>query len=53
MQIDRRSFTSSLLAAAAATIAPPVRAADAARQPARNVVLVHGLFADEPFNRAK
>jgi pimeloyl-ACP methyl ester carboxylesterase len=45
MQIDRRSFTSSLVATAAAAMASPFRAAGAV-PPARNVVLVHGLFAD-------
>ena len=47
MQIDRRTFTSSLLATAAATTLPrSVQAKEAVSPPARNVVLVHGLFAD-------
>jgi len=46
MQIDRRSFTSSFLATAATGIAPSVHAVDILPRPARNVVLVHGLFAD-------
>ncbi len=47
MQINRRTFTSSLLTAAAATILPQSVQAQGATSPsARNVVLVHGLFAD-------
>jgi len=47
MPIDRRIFTSSLLATAAATsLAPSAQTEAAVSPPARNVVLVHGLFAD-------
>jgi pimeloyl-ACP methyl ester carboxylesterase len=47
MQIDRRTLTSSLLATAAATTLPRSVQADERGSPsARNVVLVHGLFAD-------
>ncbi|GEP05459.1 alpha/beta fold hydrolase [Methylobacterium oxalidis] len=42
--LDRRSFSGLMLAGAAAALLP--RAARAQGQPARNVVLVHGLFAD-------
>ena len=43
--ISRRTFTSTLAAASAANLMPRLaRAADAPK--ARNVVLVHGLFAD-------
>jgi len=43
--IDRRSFSTSLVAAAALASSTAV-AAQAARPKARNVVMVHGLFAD-------
>ena len=47
MMIDRRTFSTSLLASAAASlISARAVTADAAREKARNVVLVHGLFAD-------
>ncbi len=47
MTIDRRSFTIAMAAAGAASlVASQSRAAPAAVVPARNVVLVHGLFAD-------
>jgi pimeloyl-ACP methyl ester carboxylesterase len=43
--VDRRSFASALVAATAVSLLPrPLRAAPASA--ARNVVLVHGLFAD-------
>ena len=47
MLLDRRSFTGALLAGAAASVVS-VRGMAAAAAPvvARNVVLVHGLFAD-------
>jgi pimeloyl-ACP methyl ester carboxylesterase len=44
--IDRRTFTQAALAGAAALAAPRALAAAAAPQKARNIVLVHGLFAD-------
>jgi pimeloyl-ACP methyl ester carboxylesterase len=45
--INRRSFSTGLLAGAAASlISARGITANAARQKARNVVLVHGLFAD-------
>jgi pimeloyl-ACP methyl ester carboxylesterase len=43
--IDRRSFT-ALLAASAAAGVLPLRAGAKAAEPVRNVVFVHGLFAD-------
>jgi pimeloyl-ACP methyl ester carboxylesterase len=47
MKIDRRTLNSSLLAAVAASLLPGMaRAAAPALPQARNVVLVHGLFAD-------
>ncbi|RJF76705.1 alpha/beta fold hydrolase [Rhodopseudomonas palustris] len=52
MTVDRRVVTSSLLAVAASAVLGGARAAGAAENPAvaatgaRNVVLVHGLFAD-------
>ncbi|TXC72223.1 alpha/beta hydrolase [Sphingomonas ginsenosidivorax] len=47
MQIDRRTFSSSLLAGAVTALAPgAARAAIAAPSRSRNVVLVHGLYAD-------
>ncbi|WP_442681017.1 alpha/beta fold hydrolase [Sphingomonas sp. ASY06-1R] len=44
MHVDRRLFTSSVLAAAA--IAAPAAAQGRSKPRAKNVVLVHGLFAD-------
>lgn len=44
--IDRRTFTKAALAGAAALAAPRALAAAVAPQKARNIVLVHGLFAD-------
>lgn len=41
--MDRRAFTSGLVAGTAASLAP---LAARARPPARNVVLAHGLYAD-------
>jgi pimeloyl-ACP methyl ester carboxylesterase len=47
MELDRRAFSAAVVAsAAAALIATPRMAANAAPVRARNVVLVHGLFAD-------
>ena len=47
MLINRRVLSATLLAGAAASLAAPVGAVAASRPPkARNVVLVHGLFAD-------
>src|SRR5271165_2945429 len=47
MTIDRRAFSAALLAGAATSlIATPGLAATAAPTRSRNVVLVHGLFAD-------
>ncbi|MCG6204460.1 alpha/beta hydrolase [Rhodopseudomonas sp. HC1] len=51
MIVDRRVVTSSLLAVAASAVLGGARAAEMAEKPgaaagARNVVLVHGLFAD-------
>ena len=47
MLMDRRAFTASLVAGAAATlISAPSLAAGSTPAKARNVVLVHGLFAD-------
>ena len=47
MGVDRRTFAGSLVAGAAAAMAPgALRAAAPAPVRARNVVLVHGLFAD-------
>lgn len=45
MLMTRRTFVSTLAAAAAATLLPPLARADKAPA-ARNIVLVHGLFAD-------
>jgi len=42
---DRRTFTASLAASAAAAVLPGLAGAKAA-EPVRNVVFVHGLFAD-------
>jgi pimeloyl-ACP methyl ester carboxylesterase len=44
--MSRRSFTTAIATTAAAAIAPPAMAAPSALVRARNVVLVHGLFAD-------
>src|SRR5580698_5908344 len=47
MMMNRRSFSTALVAGAATSlISAPVPAAISAPAPARNVVLVHGLFAD-------
>src|ERR1700742_899764 len=46
MLIDRRAFSTAPAAAAAASRLPSSRAAAAAPTKAKNVVLVHGLFAD-------
>jgi pimeloyl-ACP methyl ester carboxylesterase len=47
MELDRRTFSSTLLMGAAAALTPaPLEAATLAPPKARNVVLVHGLFAD-------
>ncbi len=47
MPIDRRTFSTTLLAAAAAaSLLPATRSLAATPVKARNVVLVHGLFAD-------
>jgi hypothetical protein len=43
--MDRRTFVSATLAAAASSLLAPVVDAQPAPK-ARNVVLVHGLFAD-------
>ena len=43
--LSRRSFTTTLAAAAATSLVPRLLRA-AGVTPARNVVLVHGLFAD-------
>ncbi|MFZ2075098.1 MAG: alpha/beta hydrolase [Xanthobacteraceae bacterium] len=44
--IDRRTVTATLLAGTATSIVGSVRAQTQSVTPARNVVLVHGLFAD-------
>jgi len=46
MPIDRRTFSTALLAATAASLLPSRGVAAYAPTKARNVVLVHGLFAD-------
>src|ERR1035438_3294761 len=47
MVINRRTFSAALVAGAAASLtAPPGNAATATPIKSRNVVLVHGLFAD-------
>src|ERR1700751_2828185 len=46
MLMDRRAFSTAFVAAAAALLLPTTRAAAAAPVKAKNVVLVHGLFAD-------
>jgi len=46
MPIDRRKFSTALVAAAAASLLPATRSIAAAPVRARNIVLVHGLFAD-------
>src|SRR5262249_56116416 len=43
---DRRQITAALLTGAATSIISSVRAQTQSVTPARNVVLVHGLFAD-------
>src|ERR1700681_730394 len=45
MKIDRRTFSAALLAGAAASLTS-IRGMAATPTKARNVVLVHGLFAD-------
>src|SRR5215813_1313708 len=45
MPMDRRTFLEMLTAATAASALSPIAAAQPA-PPVRNVVLVHGLFAD-------
>jgi pimeloyl-ACP methyl ester carboxylesterase len=44
--IDRRSFSRGLLSGAAALAASGLLAAQGSRAKARNIVMVHGLFAD-------
>jgi pimeloyl-ACP methyl ester carboxylesterase len=44
--IDRRSFSRGLLSGVAALAASGLLAAQASRAKARNIVMVHGLFAD-------
>lgn len=47
MNIDRRTLTSSILAAATTAVLPrSLQAATSPASKARNIVLVHGLFAD-------
>ena len=46
MLMDRRAFSTVLAAAAAASLLPVTRVIAAAPVKAKNVVLVHGLFAD-------
>ncbi|MBW8745801.1 MAG: alpha/beta hydrolase [Sphingomonas sp.] len=46
MEIDRRTLNASLLATAAAALAPGIAKAADPAPPAKNIVLVHGLFAD-------
>jgi pimeloyl-ACP methyl ester carboxylesterase len=46
MPMDRRAFSAALLAAAASSLLPTTRGLAATPVKARNVVLVHGLFAD-------
>src|SRR5215475_6178268 len=46
MPIDRRLFSTALLAATAASLLPVTHGMAASPAKARNVVLVHGLFAD-------
>src|SRR5215475_8966852 len=46
MLMDRRAFSTVFLAAAAASMLSATRAVAAAPVKAKNVVLVHGLFAD-------
>jgi hypothetical protein len=48
--MDRRTFTRTLAAGAAASLLPRVALAQAAAG-ARNVVLVHGLFVDGSLAR--
>jgi hypothetical protein len=44
--IDRRTVTAALLAGAATSMINKARAQTRSLTPARNVVLVHGLYAD-------
>ena len=46
MTINRRTFSAALVAGAAASLTARGTAATAAAIKSRNVVLVHGLFAD-------
>jgi pimeloyl-ACP methyl ester carboxylesterase len=46
MDMDRRTFSSAMLAAAATTLMPGAAKAATPTPKAQNVVLVHGLFAD-------
>jgi len=46
MLMDRRTFSRALVAAAVASLLPATRGIAASPVKARNVVLVHGLFAD-------
>ena len=46
MMMDRRAFSTALAAAAAASLLPTTHGFAATPVKARNVVLVHGLFAD-------
>lgn len=46
MTIDRRGFSSLLASGAAATLVAPLGGATAIARRSRNLVLVHGLFAD-------
>ncbi len=46
MMLDRRAFSTALVAAAAASLLPATRGIAASPVKARNIVLVHGLFAD-------
>ena len=51
MMMNRRNFSTALLAGAAASlVSTRGMAANAAPPKARNVVLVHGLFADGSSN---
>ncbi|HWZ38722.1 MAG TPA: alpha/beta hydrolase [Bradyrhizobium sp.] len=46
MMMDRRAFSTALAAAAAASLLPAARSFAASPVKARNIVLLHGLFAD-------
>jgi len=46
MPMDRRMFSTALVAAAASSLLPATRSIAATPVKARNIVLVHGLFAD-------